>query len=65
MILLWDDKEKKTHNYYDKHILTQYDYIHNFWRGEQRYNNDTLGWLIMAIYNNKLPNLWSSNILSD
>ena len=64
MSLRWDSKEEKTHNYYDQNILTWYDYINNHWRGNRRYKNDSLGWLIMAIYNNKMPNLWQRNILA-
>jgi 4-amino-4-deoxy-L-arabinose transferase-like glycosyltransferase len=63
MLLLWDEKEQKTHNYYDKYILTQYDYINNIWRGEDEYFNNTWGWFIMAGYNKKFPNIWQSNIL--
>lgn len=62
MLLLWDQKEQKTHNYYDKYILTQYDYINNVWRGENKYLNNTWGWFIMAGYNKKFPNIWQSNI---
>ncbi len=65
MSLRWSPKEKKTHNYYDQNILTQYDYLNNSWRGDRHYQNDTLGWLIMAIYNNTMPNLWNRNILSN
>lgn len=63
MALNQNSKEKKTHNYYDKNILAYYDYIHNFWQGKNSYQNNNLGWLIMAIYNNKMPNLWQRDIL--
>jgi hypothetical protein len=62
MLLLWDKREQKTHNYYDKYILTQYDYINNVWRGKNKYLNNTWGWFIMAGYNKKFPNIWQSNI---
>jgi endoglucanase len=62
MSLLWDKREQKTHNYYDKYILTQYDYINNVWRGKNKYLNNTWGWFIMASYNKKFPNIWQSNI---
>ncbi len=58
MYLLGEDSERKFHNYYDKYILTQYNYIDNVWKGENRYYKDTLGWLVVAVYNNKFINIW-------
>ena len=63
MALLFDSQEQKTHNYYDQHILTQYDYINNLWRGDKQYINNTWGWFIMSTYNNKFINLWEKDIL--